>query len=257
MTGPMTEWDRDREALRAALEAEQAASQRAIDAELKAGKERAKAADAAQKVDAIAKARQDAWAARVVGTYPAESAAAATRHDEAWQAFQDSAGAGGNTLAAYLDWVSAGVERNRLFTRVMLARGNGTGHAPPFNRLTPYDEALAAAVAAAAYKLYSGSEQDALEEASAARQGIRPDDDGLQHAEACPGDRIETFEAERIGQTIARVRTIRLNAFESVVDETSSRPHTPVTVTRCLWCGTERVTDLPADQDLTRQEIEP
>jgi len=253
MTGPMTEWDRDREALRAALEAAQAASQRAIDADLKAGKERAKAADAAEKVDAIAKARQDAWATRVVGTYPAESAAADARHDEAWQAFQDAAGAGGNTLAAYIDWVSAGVERNRLFTRRMLAGGSGTGHAPPFNRLPPYEEVLAAAVAAAVYKLYGGSEQDALEEASAARQGIRPDDDGLQHAEACPGDRIETFEAERIGKTITRVRTIRLNPFQSGVDETSSRPHTPVTVTRCLWCGAELVTD----QDLDRQEIEP
>lgn len=223
--------DPEREAVRKAIEAEQAATQKANQAALRAAEARSKANEAAQRVDSLARERQERWAQRVVASYAADDAAARKAQDAAWRAFQVAASTGSaDPLPAYIEWIRAGTERNRLAGRLHMARGEGTGHGPPFGNISPYLDALKTAVESAASRLFGETETLVLEEYQAVREGARPDDDGLAHQEGCPGGRTETFASERIGKAVTRHDHLP-----------SVRPHTPVTVTRCLWCGAERV----------------
>jgi len=145
--------DPEREAVRKAIEEQQAAAQKDLEAEQRAAEARRKAAEAVQRVDAVAQARYEAWAGRVVASAAKDSATGRAAVDAAWTAFEAAASIGSAELAAYLAWVRAGTEQNRLATRYRLARGDGTGHQPPFDNPAPYLMALEAAVSGATHRL--------------------------------------------------------------------------------------------------------
>ncbi|CAN5425314.1 hypothetical protein BH20CHL6_BH20CHL6_10260 [soil metagenome] len=223
--------DPEREAVRGAIEEQQAAAEKALEAERKATEARSKAAAASQAVDALAREREARWAERVVASYPADSAATKQRQTAEWAAFQDAASTGSaDPLPPYLKWFAAGTEQNRLATRYRLARGQGTGHPPPFGNAVSYLMALESAVSGATHRLLGETDGLALAEWRSVQEGMRPEDDGLAHLEGCPGGRIETFTSDHVGKAALP------NDYLP-----SSRPHVPVQVTRCLWCGAERV----------------
>ena len=229
--------DPEREAVRWAIEEQQAAAEKALEAERKATEARSKAAAASQAVDALAREREARWAERVAASYPADAAAARQRLAAEWANFQDAASTGSAApLSAYMKWLAAGTEQNRLATRYRLARGQGTGHAPPFGNAVPYLMALESAVSGATHRLLGETDGLALAEWRSVQEGTRPADDGLAHLEGCPGGRTETIATEVVGKAAKRSDNLP-----------STRPHRPVAVTRCLFCGAQRVDEAAED----------
>lgn len=222
--------DPEREAVRRAIEEQQAAAQKAAEAEQRAAEARRKAAEAEQRVDAIAQERQAKWAERVVASYPADSAATKQRQAAEWAAFEHAASTGKGELAAYMKWLAAGTERNRLAVRYALASGQGTGGGVPFSSVVTYREALEMAVSRAVDRMFGDADDAARAEYQGVLAGMRPEDDGLDHAEGCPGGRLETIATEVVGKAVKRDDNLP-----------STRPHRPVAVTRCLFCGAQRV----------------
>lgn len=238
MTSELTVVDQESAAtVRKLIEDRQAAESRVIEAERTAAEARAKAAAASARVDEAAEARQRAWAERVQGSYPAEVASARAAERAAWRTFEASIEAEPDqTLRRYLEWHRSGTELNRLLRRreyvnVVLGTGGTTGQLS-FGRVVPYPEALETAIGNATSRSYSEALASAEAEYLAVREDRQPTDDGLRHLEGCPGGRTETYDAERVGKT-----SVRGDALPS------SRPHTPVKVTRCLWCGAQRETE--------------
>jgi len=229
--------DPEREAVRRAIEEQQSAAEKALQAEQKALEARSRAAAASQAVDALAREREARWAERVVASYPADSAAARQRLAAEWANFQDAASTGSaDPLAAYMKWFAAGTEQNRLATRYRLARGQGTGHPPPFGNAVPYLMELESAVSGATHRLLGETDGLALAEWRSVQEGTRPEDDGLTHLEACPGGRTETFTSDHVGKAAPRNDNLP-----------STRPHRPVAITRCLFCGAQRVDEAAED----------
>ncbi len=171
-----------------------------------------------------------------MASYLADAAAARQRLAAEWANFQDAASTGSAALAAYMKWFAAGTERNRLATRYNLARGQGTGHPPPFDNPAPYLMALEAAVSGATHRLLGETDGLALAEWHSVQEGTRPEDDGLAHLEGCPGGRTETIATEVVGKAVKRSDNLP-----------STRPHKPVVTTRCLFCGAQRVDEAAED----------